>query len=342
MVNRIIVIGNGFDIAHGVKTSYTDLMNFIEHKVMSDNKRCSENHLHYSDTNKTAHKYLSFILKSGKLEYSQCYGKSVLFTRLYRDKVKFNNWGNVEEKYFECLREIKGNQAKLDILNEEFELLKSLLSEYLIEKESKIDVNQFNPTQLFKSQHPTQEKLIGVVNFNYTSKIVDYYVNNHVDKSRDFSSLPIFNINIHGKLNDDDNPMIFGYGDDDSSEYLEIQNLNNNSFLSNFKTFQYLRNSNYRYIIFTLLKNNPNIKVEIIGHSSSISDKTLLKTIVEHKNVKNIEYRYHSDESKYFNNIHNLSRVFDENITMRDKIIPLSRTRIIPSLEEITIKKSIN
>lgn len=36
MMNRIILIGNGFDLAHGLATSYTDFINYYRERISTD------------------------------------------------------------------------------------------------------------------------------------------------------------------------------------------------------------------------------------------------------------------------------------------------------------------
>jgi hypothetical protein len=171
---------------------------------------------------------------------------------------------------------------------------------------------------------------LGIISFNYTKNLVSNYVNNNSDSNTKIR--PEFSlINIHGELLNNNNPIIFGYGDDNSEKYQHIEDKEDNELLINFKTFQYLRSVNYKKVINLL--GNQGTTVEIIGHSCGLSDKTLLKTIFEHKNVIEIEYRYHGDENNYFENLYNMSRIFSNNELMRSKVLDLSSTRKIPQIE---------
>ena len=95
--------------------------------------------------------------------------------------------------------------------------------------------------------------------------------------------------------------------------------------LKNFKTFQYLRTGKYKEVL-GILEETDDIYVQLIGHSSGLCDKALLRAIFQHENVKRIEATYYSDESKYFENLYNISRVFDDNTVMRTKLVPLNDT----------------
>src|SRR5690606_32475908 len=135
----------------------------------------------------------------------------------------------------------------------------------------------------------------------YTSKILIAYLKRLKVETMD-NKLSIFPIHIHGDLNDPENPIIFGYGDENSKEYHELELLLDNNFLKNFKTFQYLRTGKYKEVL-GLLEESENIYVQLIGHSSGLCDKALLRNIFQHDNVKHIETTYYRDELKYFENL---------------------------------------
>lgn len=132
-------------------------------------------------------------------------------------------------------------------------------------------------------------------------------------------------IHIHGKLNNEKNPIIFGYGDENSADYQELEDSLNDDLLVNFKTFQYLRTENYNQVL-GLLNTTNDITVQIIGHSCGLCDKALLRKIFQHENVKRIQAVYHGDDSNYFSKLYSISRIFDDNTLMREKIIPLVST----------------
>lgn len=331
-MSRLVIIGNGFDIAHGLKTSYKDLMEFI---------LCQKNPLDFRSNNvgkcgllhhtfkNEENPYIGFLYENGKYKFSTCRDNpSFYFLRLFEDFNLYNNWADLESLYFKLISEHLTVKSRINLINKEFDLLKEILEDYLYNQiESKLE--GFSPliNNAIETFNLDTDSLIGIINFNYTKKIINYYTSN----LHRFGNKQLLNnfklINIHGELQSKENPIIFGYGDDNSSDYKVIQGAHNDELLKNFKTFQYLRNSNYIQAL-ALLETETNIKVEIIGHSCGLADKTLLKTIFEHPNVSRIEYRYHSDESHYFTNLYNISRIFTDNELMRKKVIDLKNTRI--------------
>lgn len=336
----ITIIGNGFDIAHGLKTSYNDFMSSIEKELRE---------LNYQQTDQDGLKVCTFKEADGKINKPNLYLKqkrgtsdytltanngSTFLRILIERQNKTGKWSDLESLYYEILK--KSSDPKLSgrikSINEEFEYLKDKLEEYLfreIESKLKLDNNIISKSKIFQQLEKDIKlcyKNYYFITFNYTSKLLERYIellqkfitgNQTIHK-------PIY---IHGKLNDIKNPIIFGYGDDNSSEYQNLQNIINNDLLVNFKTFQYLKTINYRMIQGILEIDQ--YKVNIIGHSCSLCDKTLLRSIFQHRNIKTIKAFYHSNESFFFENIYNISRIFDENSMMRTKIDPLEKTAML-------------
>ncbi|MFV0531321.1 MAG: AbiH family protein [Flavobacteriales bacterium] len=347
MKGRIIILGNGFDLAHGLKTSYKDLMEFLKSETDLERRnvgKCGTIHHQFKGKQND---YVSFKYVPNDREYkfTTCNKhKSFYFNKLFSDYNRYQKWVDLETLYFKLISSDNMSNQFIPTLNEEFDYLKLLLEDYLTNQiENKIsdynfDRNSFfERDNIFETIHPDTEKLIGIVNFNYTTSVVQSYTQFMYNKPKQLHN-EFQNINVHGKLNSDENPIIFGYGDDNSEKYKSIQDVGNNELLVNFKTFQYLRNTNYKSVL-SMLEMDTNIKIEIIGHSCGISDKTLLKTMFEHSHVKEIEYRYHTDEKYYFENLYNISRIFSDNVMMRKKVKDLKSTRLIPQRKIVMINE---
>ena len=101
-------------------------------------------------------------------------------------------------------------------------------------KVDQIDIENEKKEYLLRAENPSQ---VMILNFNYTSTIFQYLV-----EAGQMNVEPNF---IHGKLNGGkENKINFGFGDEMDEEYKLIENIVNNEFLKNFKSFQYLQNSN--------------------------------------------------------------------------------------------------
>ena len=379
-MNKVVITGNGFDLAHGLPTGYGDFMKYLTNKILIIKEYGSSSRLVpigrtignvnnniviLQDEDNIDDPWIGAIydnedrrvlLKAIPKDSS----KSIYFSSLFNDFKNDGKWSDLENHYFDTLkkiiskvsdnkRNIESILSKIDIINKEFDHLKKLLYLYLKEEienkiEDKRDESYISESKLFNGiRLPHNKELEDCKNevyfftFNYTGKKLKHCVS----MMRDYGiNIPIDPIHIHGDLENEDNPIIFGYGDDNSDEYKQIQDLKENDLLKNFKTFQYLRSNRYRQVLGLLEQktsipignigvshlSDEDIYIQVIGHSLDIGDRTLLKTIFQHPNVKHIELTYHDKEENYFENLYNVSRIFDDNTLMREKIIPLEDT----------------
>ncbi|GFZ38946.1 AbiH family protein [Bacteroides nordii] len=151
-----------------------------------------------------------------------------------------------------------------------------------------------------------------LLNFNYTNTAEKLYAGDNIHKI----------INIHGELNNENNPIIFGYGDELDDDYKKIERLQNNEFLENIKSIRYHKTRNYRSLL-EFIALGP-YQVFIMGHSCGNSDRTLLNTLFEHVNCLSIKifYRQYEDGTdNYIDLIKNISRNFNSKPNMRDIVV---------------------
>jgi len=354
-MNRIVIIGNGFDKAHRLPTGYN---NFLEHLSNSIggyepiregsstvepkiyNGREARNYrgfYHRLTSDKQEDKWIGvwYIRDDHKFKLGvNPYNESIYFESLLGEKERLGYWSDLETHYFQTLYKHKDSIENIKLINEEFEHLKRLLFDYLkTEIEDKIGTEYVTDKtnsiyKMLKLGHNdfSFEKTF-FVTFNYTAKILNQYFFWLRDNEGE-EKFPLYPIHIHGDLEDSKNPIIFGYGDENTKQYNELELLQNNELLKNFKTFQYLRSNRYNEIL-GLLAQSGEVYIQIIGHSCGLCDKSLLRTIFQHENVKYIEPTYYENESRYFENTYNISRLFDDNALMRKKVIPLSESFMI-------------
>ena len=156
-MNRLVIIGNGFDLAHGLPTSYRDFIDDYWKNVIEEIK----NQKVYKDDLYSLKLNLSGIGEQRRDDFNNdvvCYQTLQHFTELYKeyctkkiingffmhltDLVITENWVDVENEYYRKLKIIVKNTSlsKADkmeqtiILNKEFEQVKNLLEKYLKEK----------------------------------------------------------------------------------------------------------------------------------------------------------------------------------------------------------------
>lgn len=165
-----------------------------------------------------------------------------------------------------------------------------------------------------------------ILNFNYTNTTNLYIQQNSK-----------YEINhIHGELGSNNNPIIFGYGDELDDDYKEISKLNDNNYLKNIKSIRYLETENYRNLL-AFIDSAP-FQIYIMGHSCGNSDRTLLNTLFEHKNCISIKpFYYQKDDGtdNYIEIIQNISRNFNDMRLMRDRVVNKTYCRpLVPRQEQ--------
>lgn len=391
-MNRLVIIGNGFDLAHGLPTRYNDFIDdFWKNVVLNYKDDLVKEIIFINENDRNFINYYLFNLKdfkdfesrmieakkSHKIEFYGIYKevkslsnfKDLLFKfrnnffRIICDKNSIHNWVDIENIYYEILKSKSKNengkyhyQESVEILNKEFEDVKRLFEKYLnkiIEKYNlnftiNLDIyNKLKPISLLSNEFKVLEEFIKeedkeeikehfekekkeilvnnlfFLNFNYTPIAKKY--SDFLNKDESIDSKINF---IHGELNNtDENKINFGFGDEMDDDYKIIENINDNEYLRNFKSFQYLQNSNYSNLLSYI--DSDKFQVVVIGHSCGLSDRTLLNTIFEHNNCRSIKvyyYQWKDEETNeikdnYTEIIQNISRHFNKKKLMREKIV---------------------
>lgn len=406
-MNRIIIIGNGFDLAHGMRTSYRNFIDDYWENI--GNEFSNRDSTHYKDCS-----FENDDIKIGTLpdnislgytyqEISNNLRKSYAnrdivfknrFLKIITEKNNLNYWVDIEDEYYRILKEIVNNPRetrKIEDLNKDFNSIKEKLAEYLKKNEfdshdsSSISISistkvyqncnyddltkialdikaeqelkalkdapigfpiQVDRNKLRLKNLPLDKikkllvssraseyfdlspKNILLLNFNYTNTD-KYYINKEVREF--YVKDPLLNVmsnNIHGSIhNPDENPIIFGYGDELDADYKRIEDLNENKYLENIKSINYLETSNYKSMLSSIEEGC--YEVFIFGHSCGISDRTLLNTIFEHENCASIRVFYHKREDgsdNYSDVVRNISRNFNDKTKMRDRVVDKTRS----------------
>ena len=406
-MNRLVIIGNGFDLAHGLPTGYRDFIddywsnlkvNYYKDNLISLNFDSIGEIKEYKNFRELISLIQSkidgfgfnhsFLEKNGTYYYERLIDRTnnfattsiVEFNNKFFYEINFKNstnWVDIENEYYSQLKKT----VKLDtisdieklelvkILNQEFLEIKLLFENYLKERISNKYIfehfagesqdffkilNLLKPVSKFSNEQniinefskiEDKEEVnlkfrkesielvtsrICFLNFNYTLTALKYFNlirgNERVDVSINY---------IHGIVgNENENKINFGFGDEMDEDYKLIENINDNEYLRNFKSFQYLQNSNYSNLLSYI--DSDKFQVLIMGHSCGLSDRTLLNTIFEHENCRSIKVFYHKkpDESdNYTDLIQNISRHFNDKKLMRSKIVNKTLSQPLPQIQ---------
>ena len=159
-MNRLVLIGNGFDLAHGLKTSYADFINWYKaHRV----EQLGEEHSNVSKDplctiqlkeRQALSIYAMNYIREHQLDFSHEGFWDYILHNSYEFEVKFSpfferinksietkGWVDIENEYYDLLKQYaldsvlkeEGKISSMKSLNKQLEYLKELLIQYLTE-----------------------------------------------------------------------------------------------------------------------------------------------------------------------------------------------------------------
>ncbi len=348
-INRIIIIGNGFDLAHEMKTSYGDFLRDYYNKVIEEyklNNNYEDFLLKKSSRNTTPGvlvpnpQYTGDELLIDLFKQSNLVSSSYLFNKI-RSAFQ-NNWVDIERELFNTVHYIiekKSSISFIQNLNEEFNFIKKLLIDYLRMEQSKLEKRLIDPNvfveQFMGIDYELQNRKLNEVlflNFNYTSTI-DTYVTYAIRKNKGQVS-KIHSCYIHGSIHRVFGDPIFGMGQDDVAFdnhpwYHEIYKSS--------KLFQYNLNNNYEFL-HQYLNGLPHemLEVQIYGHSCGISDNELLKRILNKAHrIKLFYFDQGNGINDYQDKVIAISQHLENKADVLKKIVPLNKSIPMPKPEFI-------
>ncbi len=315
-INRLIIIGNGYDLKLQLKTSYKHfLYGFVNHIIENIELYKSEPNILFKiiatrkaplkdqDSLNIAKKFLDI--------------KTPLLEKAFND-IDNLNWTDLERIYYSELIKIydkslqsnpKGTYNYLsDVsrLNLELDEIKKFLAKYLNDEvannrprlqnhyyedfSNMFDNKDFDDATLklkgtaIRGKKPSK---VFILNFNYTNLFSDYF-NMSMSQDNDITI-----VNIHGTM-DDPSSMVFGYGDELDENYSKLESLDEDEWLRHFKSFSYFRTKDYDKLLGFI--ETGDFQTWIVGHSCGLSDKTLLNHIFEHEHCINLKAYYHEND----------------------------------------------
>ncbi|PCJ66906.1 MAG: hypothetical protein COA58_05490 [Bacteroidetes bacterium] len=385
-MNTLFIIGNGFDLAHGLKTRYEDFILSLIKKdlleLISIFKEIPQTNFDLKSTNITLSSspdlVISFLEKFtptiesisdlkrnvGQFKHiTHLRFKNLVLQRIWKSH-KSPNWSDIEWQYFQTLVGIVNPpksspltdqtihlENQLIKLNEDIDEIAQELNDYLKE----ISENFIPDLSLIEKYNKILLEHLGgnnlILNFNYTSVL------SHCPTANQFDM-----INIHGILGQY-SPLIIGYGDEATSLYKKLENQNNFEFLRHTKSSRYAENDNYHKVhsfinrwtkpismieqenINSGITMSPNYvplsevpyEVVILGHSCGLSDRVLLKEILENNNCEKVHVYYYNDKkgnTDFLHTVSNISRHFDNKVHMRSKVQSLKLKYRMPQWDD--------
>lgn len=362
-MNRIILIGNGFDLAHGLETSYKHFIDWLWEREFNKigrleyigaGKYSCENDFFSisakSDVNVNKEcpnysfikfkEYINFPDRSSRLNCRITF-KNYFLNRLLNN-FSLQNWVDIEEEYYTALKScMKGEyEGGITKLNQDLKKIKEALILYLNKINDKLSnyTMDFPDKEIIENIYSNSEQIKNILflNFNYTSTHKFYSGESNIKHKYEklIKDKNVSSIQIHGSLYDiKNNPIIFGYGDEVDDEYMKIEKMNNNHYFENIKTMNYSKTNQYedlrRYI------NSDKYQIFLLGHSCGLSDRTLLSMLFEHENCISIRpfYWIKPDDTNNYSDVYiNISRHF-----ISDKKICRERVMSEESCKPLTL-----
>ena len=344
-MNKLIIIGNGFDLAHGLKTSYSDFIDWYLDQICNEIVECESDEyesnlfkcklnweiiqLPKSKNEATGYDIFKEIKKRHNLGYTPY---SYIFDKICT--AKDSNWVDIENEYYKLLlSETNKNNSSVDKLNNDFKLIQDKLVEYLkiVEKTDKQPDEKIrgkiNQQVLKREIRPDWNR--GILNMRTYTRTLSEEIEvrdlmllnfNYTNIAEKYISSEYINY-IHGKLDKPEN-IIFGYGDELDENYVKLEKYHDNKCLDNIKSIRYSETTNYRRMLEFI--ESDVFQVCIMGHSCGNSDRTLLNTIFEHKNCVSIKPYYYIKEDgsdNYRELYQNISRNVKNKQELRAKIV---------------------
>ena len=331
--NNLLIVGNGFDLEHGLKTHYTDFFDTINNRVSSQNEIILNNHKYLIEDNHLL-LYLLEEYKQNKLQgnnwidietelkkiitlieeirtnnfidnmnyYTEENEYTIIHKIQYKSSYYFKNYlfpftiGTTGINFYRYVKEKYDTSIKN--LEKNLNELTNMLRDYLLEQ----DISNLTKT---KDISDIDYKITHVLSFNYTDTFRKLYSKLDNDKI-DF---------IHGSLNK--NNLVLGINET-LTEDTENKIIDTVYFKKYFQRIY--KKTDYQYVSWLDSTDSENYAdfdtVYIHGHSLDESDKEILKKIINSvlkKDTSTVKIFYY-DEKHYRQEVTNLIKVLGKDV----------------------------
>lgn len=311
----ILILGNGFDLAHKFNTRYADFLDYCKKKYsttktvgVNDSKNFLFENVwvkHFINKKMSGNKWIDLekeiynvIVNLSKLPYF----KNSINSEKFEDTIfcvsKSNKKFNFDDvsKYFRKIDDLYYNDSfrilikdfvyflydQLRDFTKEFE--KYLISDVMPDVDKKGNEYKFS---LNTTQPKEKNKEVFILNFNYTNTFEKLYANkndNYIIKK------PVY---IHGKIGNNNNNMVLG-----------TQSFSNENISAEFNVFKkhhqrhrYGTIESYQYLLNLVKIYQGQVSFHIIGHSLNDTDHNILRHILLANSNSIINIYYHNEEA---------------------------------------------
>ncbi len=330
----ILILGNGFDLAHGLKTSYKDFLNYC---IEKNNKRLipAVNYNSYFIDNIW---FRHFVNKMQKLGDTWINLEEEIFEVIKNiNEQVFEHYGG-ENKYFQHImfsynkdiydftfenfiynlqnnypydidykkyKEIETNDFSkkfiyidnfYGLINFIYDQLRAFTKEF--EEYLKTEVSHLKNNSKYTLSIHSNNNLIYALSFNYTNTCELLYMN---DFNTSIQNLEIKTIYVHGRIcNTEDCNLVLGTHSFDNSQISNKQKYipaDFNIFKKHHQRHRYGTIEPYQDLLEKIKKSASKPIFHIIGHSLDITDRAILKHLLLANDNALINIYYHNEEA---------------------------------------------
>lgn len=367
----ILILGNGFDLAHGLKTKYSDFLEFCRGKLNrivmgeSSNLYCTNLWIRHflSVQQKMGDKWIDLeediykvILHCNSIQLMRRANYHSLFTLSYYD----NNFSfyNIEsyltepfdrifpEGGYERIEPDNERQFKMyfstprgfvDFLYEQLREFTKLFNDYLLKEVLEPIQSEPNLKLSLKSIGVNEgSKDVHVLNFNYTDTCERFYRS----KFSGYCDLNIKPVYVHGKVSSGEECNLV-LGTHGFESYNGIISKDFNIFKKHNQRHKFGTIEAYQTLLELIKEHNRQITFHIIGHSLDSTDQRILKHILLANQHSRINIYYHDEEAqeRLMNNIDSI--IGEEEVMAKVRFInqhDSERGILIPKVESVLVE----
>lgn len=320
---EILILGNGFDLAHGFKTRYTDFLDYwkkdknvenvwLKHFVNKQQKLGDK----WIDLEREIYNVIGFISLSFSSNPNDTTSKTYSFqkgctdetfalNKIKKELIPFHNIETDEKEYGKLENDIpkyyfKTYKGLINFLYDQLRDFTNKFNKYLLEE---ILPNIGNKKFNFNL---SQDKTIRVLNFNYTNTYEKLY-----DPHSIYAGANPKYIYVHGKVCDsDDCNLVLGthsFYNNLPNDLREEINVEFNVFKKHNQRHRYGTIEAYQDLLKELKDKRRMIEptFHVIGHSLDKADHNILRHIFTVRDNSTIKIYYHNQEAleRLINNI---------------------------------------
>lgn len=363
-MNKVVVIGNGFDLAHGMPTRYVDFLKwyfvnaikesrvsgyynseliyveYFNHGLEYGDERFIESINTISDifsNERIISEFNPTNLRNGRTLFKINY-KSDLLRSVIKKLKSFQGWVDIEKEYYVQLQNSINNPKQVGLLNSAIQYITNSLCDYITKVQS--DFSEASWPQIPESYREAIKNLLllplsDIPPHHREEYIETIYVNfNYTNTLDNYLKIESYNpniraINIHGQASEKN--IIFGFGDALGEQKRIFKESENDLIFKNIKQLEYPTRNEYEKLK-NIIEAKP-YDLFIFGHSCGLSDAHLISDLIEHPNCKKIKLGHYNEED-FRSRVINIYRILRDNsnigkITSYEKKLELPQANLV-------------